>query len=126
DPGAPGLPCADLMAAFLRRLGVRQTDLIVENSSRTTYENAVESAKLLAGRRITNIVLVTEAVHMYRAERCFRKQGLGVTPAGCRYRKVGFSLTLYSFLPDLRGLNDCQEAGHEWLGVAWYWLRGRL
>jgi uncharacterized SAM-binding protein YcdF (DUF218 family) len=125
-PDAPGPACADLMAAFLRRQGVRAGDLIVENASRDTAANAAESAQLLARHHLRKPVLVTEAVHLFRAVRCFQKQGVDVVPAGCRYRKGTFRLDLYTFLPSLNGLNDCQEAAHEWLGLAWYWLHGRL
>jgi uncharacterized SAM-binding protein YcdF (DUF218 family) len=125
DPTVPGPACADLMAAFLIQLGARAEDVIVENRSRTTYENAVESRKLLEERQVRQIVLVTEAVHLHRALLCFRKEGLEVMPSGCHYQKTEFKPSLYDFLPALSGLSDCETAAHEWLGLAWYGLRGR-
>lgn len=118
-------PCAPLMRDFLLKLGVAATDILVEDRSRTTWENAVESSKLLEQRGIRKIVLVTDAAHLLRAERCFRKQGMEVVPWGCRYRTKGFSLGLKSFLPSPKGSAGLVDAAHEWLGLAWYWLRGR-
>ncbi|HEY7314566.1 MAG TPA: YdcF family protein [Gemmataceae bacterium] len=118
--------CAPLMRDFLARLGVPTDDVIVEDRSRTTWENAVESNKLLEQRGIRKVVLVTDAAHMFRAAGCFRKQGLEVVCCGCRYRATGFSLELRHFLPNPGGACGIQYAWHEWLGIGYYWLRGRL
>src|SRR5262249_37927778 len=59
------------------------------SSSRTTYENAVESARLLNDRDMPRVVLVTDAAHLRRAVACFRKQGLDVIPCGSHYRALG-------------------------------------
>src|SRR5262249_42087199 len=67
NPEVPGPAFAEVMRGFLLQLGVPAADIIVEDTSRTTYENAVESCKLLAQRNITKIVLVTDALHMNRA-----------------------------------------------------------
>jgi uncharacterized SAM-binding protein YcdF (DUF218 family) len=125
-PDSPGPPCADVMYVFLLRQGVKATDLIVENTSRTTHENAVESCKLLQQRHIRNIVLVTEATHLPRAIRCFRKQGVEVVASGCHYRAQGFEASVQAFLPGVEALGGCGNVTHEWLGLAWYWLRGRI
>jgi uncharacterized SAM-binding protein YcdF (DUF218 family) len=126
DPTVPGPACAELMAELLVRLGVSAGDVLVESASRTTYENAVESRKVLEGRQVSRVVLVTEASHLRRAVLCFRKQGLEVVPAGGYYRKTEFGWSLQAFLPTVSALSDCETAAHEWVGLAWYWLRGRV
>jgi uncharacterized SAM-binding protein YcdF (DUF218 family) len=124
DPTSPGPACADLMGALLREMGVAEADLLVENHSRTTYENAAESAALLRERGVTRVALVTDAGHLPRAVACFRKQGLDVVPVGCQYRATEWRTEVGSFLPG-GGLGACQEAAHEWLGLLWYRIRGR-
>ena len=57
----------------------------VEKDSRTTYENAIYSRKILAKEGITNIILVTHAMHMPRAIEVFEKAGFTVTPAPMSY-----------------------------------------
>jgi uncharacterized SAM-binding protein YcdF (DUF218 family) len=126
DPDTPGPSCADLMAELLVQQGVRPSDVTVEPNSRTTYENAVESRKLLEQRGVSRIVLVTEAIHLHRAVLCFRKQGFEVVPSGCHYRATEFKPSLYYFLPDVGGIGGCEVAGHEWVGLAWYWFAGRI
>jgi uncharacterized SAM-binding protein YcdF (DUF218 family) len=126
DAEAQRAPCAPLMRDFLVQLGVSASDVIVEDRSRTTWENAVESQKLLDPRGIHRVVLITDAAHLFRAVRCFRKQGLDVVPCGCRYRATSWSGRLVNFLPSPGGAGGLQAAWHEWLGTAWYWLQGRI
>jgi uncharacterized SAM-binding protein YcdF (DUF218 family) len=126
DPDVPGPPFVELMAELLLQLGVRPSDLLVESTSRTTYENAVESRKVLQKRSVNRIVLVTDATHLPRAVRCFRKQGFEVTPSGCHYQATELKPSVYFFLPAEAGIRGNQEAAHEWIGLAWYWLAGRI
>jgi uncharacterized SAM-binding protein YcdF (DUF218 family) len=118
--------CAPLMRDFLVQLGVPASNVIVEDLSSTTWENAVQSHKLLEKRGITRVVLVTDAMHLFRAVRCYRKQGIEVVPCGCRYQATEFEADLAHFLPSAAGASGMQDAWHEWLGSAWYWLRGRI
>jgi len=124
DPATPGPSLAQAMGNFLQGQGVAATDLIVEDRSRTTYENAVESCRLLNDRGIHKIVLVTDAAHLGRAASCFRKQGVDVVPCGCRYRALRIDWSVRAFLPDPSVARGFQDAFHEWLGTAWYRLRG--
>lgn len=98
----------------------------LETQSRTTYENAVESKRLLEQRGIGKVVLVTEAIHLPRGVGCFRRQGFEVVPAACQYRATRFELAPSRFLPNANAALNFQEVWHEWLGLAWYWLRGRI
>jgi uncharacterized SAM-binding protein YcdF (DUF218 family) len=126
DPDTPGPPVARVMADFLIQMGVKESDLVIEDTSRTTYENAVECAKLLQEGRIDRAVLVTDAVDMYRAERCFRKQGVDLIPSPCHYRATSYQFTLLGLLPNPEAARNCYRVWHEWLGTVWYWWHGRI
>jgi uncharacterized SAM-binding protein YcdF (DUF218 family) len=126
DPDAPGPAFAEVMRDFLLQHDVRASDLLVEKTSRDTYENAVESHKLLEQHNVGKIVLVTDAMHMNRALGCFRKQGLEVVPAPCHFQAGHLEGSLRDYLPDPDAVAACQEALHEWLGTGWYWLWGRM
>jgi uncharacterized SAM-binding protein YcdF (DUF218 family) len=126
DPQDPGPSYAAVMGGFLEQLGVKKADLVREEGSRTTYENAVECAKLLKDRGIERVVLVVDAVDMFRAAGCLRKQGVEVVPAPCHYRATRFRLSVHTFLPNPGAAANIQRVWHEWLGVAWYWTTGRL
>jgi uncharacterized SAM-binding protein YcdF (DUF218 family) len=117
---------ATVMRDFLIQLGVNANDVLVEDLSRTTYENAVNCRRLLDEQHVHKVLLITDGVHMRRALACFRKQGIDAIPAGCNYRATRFVGSISSFLPDPEAAEWTGRASHEWLGLAWYWLRGRI
>jgi uncharacterized SAM-binding protein YcdF (DUF218 family) len=119
-------PLAHLMRDQLIELGVPPEQIIVEDRSTSTYENAVESGKLLAERQMKRIVLVTDALHMPRASSCFTAQGLEVIPAPCRMQDSTFKLSLENILPSAYAASTMQSVTHELLGLAWYKLKGRI
>ena len=101
--------------------------ILLEDRSGTTYENAVESAKILRERGIEKVLLVTDGASLPRAAMCFQGQGIDVIPSGCRYRTLGgFRYSVVDFLPSVDAANDVSEAWHEWLGLIWYWFRGKI
>jgi uncharacterized SAM-binding protein YcdF (DUF218 family) len=124
--GEPGPALAVVMRDFLLTQGVRAEDVILEDVSRTTYENAVECARILREKGVHRVVLVTDAAHMRRAGGCFRKQSVDVVDCSCRYRATRRSLGLTDFLPEGSAVAGTEEAAHEWLGLAWYWLTDKL
>jgi uncharacterized SAM-binding protein YcdF (DUF218 family) len=125
-PGPSTPPLAHLMRGFLRDQGLSDADLIAEDRSRTTHENAVECRKLLDERGIDKVVLVTDAAHMFRALRSFRKQGIAVVPSACHHLATEFEWTVGDFLPSASAVQNHQRTLHEWIGFAWYWVRGYL
>jgi uncharacterized SAM-binding protein YcdF (DUF218 family) len=126
DPTVSTTALGLLMRDFLSSQGVPPDDILVEDRSRTTYENAVESAKLLASRGMRKVVLVTEAAHMPRAVACFRRQGIDVIPAACNYRSSQFDWSLFDFLPSPQAALDWDGVLHEWLGLIWYRFHDRI
>ncbi len=126
DPENEGATPADAMGELLRKLGVSDRDIVLETTSRNTFENAVESGKILHDRGIKRIVLVTDARHMVRGAACFRKQGFDVVPSGCDYRATTWRTSVSVFLPDGSGLVALQDVAHEWAGLVWYRLLGRI
>jgi uncharacterized SAM-binding protein YcdF (DUF218 family) len=125
-PTDAGPPLAEVMRDFLLTQGVRPDDLMVESSSHTTYENAADSVRLLNDQDIHRVVLVTDAAHLRRAVACFRKQGLDVVPCGCHYRALGRNGGPTDYLPDPSAAAGVEDAAHEWLGLTFYWLTGRI
>ena len=121
-PGLPGTPVdATAMARALEDdfgIGVR----FVEDRSRNTAENAVNSAKILIDNGISRIVLVTHAVHMARAVRAFESRGLEVVPAPTVLRAAA-PAGLGSWLPSASALSRSAAALHEHVGLLWYRLR---
>jgi uncharacterized SAM-binding protein YcdF (DUF218 family) len=117
------VPYSLTMAKQLQRDGVPEAAIWREERSRSTHENAVNGAALLRQKGIRRIVLVTDAYHMLRAEKCFRKEGLQVVAAPCGYRtEEGFHFDRLA--PGWQPIEWNEDTAHESLGLLWYWIRG--
>ncbi len=81
DPMRRGVSEAKVMAFELEQQGVAQEDMILEEESKNTYENAMLSAKLLKQKNIHSAVLVTSGYHLRRAQMLFENFGLHTIPA---------------------------------------------
>lgn len=123
DPNGDGFCEAEAMAAVAYALGVPRQDVRVECASVDTLQNARETAKTLGGKRI---VLVTSAYHMKRASSVFRLQGFAVIPAPAGFAGDDEPVSVYTLIPRARNLLVADAALHEYLGYAWYGLRGGL
>jgi uncharacterized SAM-binding protein YcdF (DUF218 family) len=126
DPDRKEIGCAPVMRELLIKLGVKPGDLIVEDGSYSTFENAQACKKILEEKSFGTVILVTDATHLPRAVRCFEAQGIQVIPSGCMYRSSRVSGDPWEFFPGLDAAKWVQRAIHEWQGFAWYWLRGRI
>lgn len=93
-----------------------------DDKSRTTYENAVLTARLLKADKVTTIVLVTQAWHMRRALWSFERAGLHAIPypAPSTYDEND---RLADYLPNIGALERSYHALHEAIGLAYYRLR---
>ena len=113
------------MAHAIRQQGVPETALILENSSRTTYENAAMTEDQLKARGIGKILLVTSALHMPRAMAAFAKQGVVAIAAPAPPQIVpptDGSLSLW--VPDQRTFDASRSIIKEYAGLFVYRLRG--
>lgn len=116
---------ADVMNRLLVAEGIPADVVWRERTSRSTYENASNSAQLLRSRGISRIVLVTEGFHMLRAQEAFERQGLQVVPSPCAFRMYEFRWSPSQLLPDAMSIVSNDDALHEWIGLAWYRLSGK-
>ena len=94
----------------------------VEEESETTYENALFSARILKAAQVQRILLVTDALHMARAERVFARSGLQVIPAPTMFYGAG-PLAPMDFVPSASAIQKSYYASYELAGLAWYRLR---
>jgi uncharacterized SAM-binding protein YcdF (DUF218 family) len=120
---------APAMKRWAERLGVSPDAIVVEEQSRTTYENAIETKRLLGS---ASILLVTSASHLPRATALFTKQGFRVTPVPCDFviqNRPGDNfrdLDPFDFLPNDHAIEQTTSAVTELAGMALYWLSGKL
>lgn len=94
----------------------------LEQTSDNTAQNAQLSAKLLQQDGVRKVLLVTDAMHMPRAQLVFAQTGLEVVPAPTTFFSRG-GWSIKAFVPNGENLALSHYALHEWIGMAWYRIR---
>ncbi|BAN27712.1 putative uncharacterized protein (plasmid) [Caballeronia insecticola] len=112
---------ADLYGGLLLDAGVKRSDLILENKSLNTYENARNTEKILRSRQYDTSVLITSSLHMRRALLTFDAFDLHPQPA------VAFIRNPKSWwVPHPEGWIDSNSALRELIGIVrfyvWRWI----
>jgi len=116
---------SEAMRDYLLANKIPMTDIIIENTSRNTMENAMNSAEILKEKYIEgSFLLITSANHMRRAQLCFKKANLETTafPTDCTtsYRSTGYEYILF---PRAEALERWQDLIHEWIGYIVYKMK---
>jgi uncharacterized SAM-binding protein YcdF (DUF218 family) len=116
---------AALLQTFALQHGLTADQVLVEATSRNTYENAVYTARLLQAHHVRQTVLITSAVHMRRAVAAFHKQGIFPDIYPVDYQATD-TITPFSFLPSVHSLVKTTEAVRELVGLIMYRLQGYI
>ncbi len=117
-------PEAETMRQVAIIMGVKEENIVLDRRSRDTREQAINIKSLT---RESGFILVTSAMHMPRSMALFEHQGLTPIPAPThhRARKQVLSGPAY-FLPNANALLKSEQITHEYIGMAWAWLRGKI
>ncbi len=95
--------------------------LLLEEKSKTTFENAMFAKKLLNDKSFEKFLLVTHAYHMPRAMWSFEDVGLSPIPAPTVFYKHSASVPeIYQYIPNSGALKQSRNALHEYIGQFWY------
>ena len=106
---------------FLIQNKIDSNDIIIENQSRNTKENAINSAKLLDKKN--EYILITSAIHMKRSILCFENEGLKIIPFSVDNSMSYSSNKIeYILLPRSRVLENWEDLIHEIIGYYVYIL----
>lgn len=115
---------AELMKKMALLLGVKKEDIILEDSSKNTYEEA-KIIKDMVGKE--KFILVTSAVHMPRSMALFKKFGMEPIPAPTNYLgKESSKMPPQGFFPSSDNIKMVEVAFYEYLGLIKEKLAGRL
>ena len=105
--------------------GINADDILLEDRSLNTYENALYAKPILEATGENKFLLITSAAHIRRAVACFEKQGIEVQPFAVM-NSVGnrrFELD-YLFVPHVANFHKWHSLIHEWIGFLTYKVRG--
>ncbi|MHB8232050.1 MAG: YdcF family protein [bacterium] len=109
---------------ILLKMGVIRSNIIIDDKSNDTEQNASDTATICKKRKFSRIILVTSAYHMARAVFLFRRTGtaagLKIIPYPVDFKENNH-YNFYSFLPNLGNLVISAEAVHEYLGYVFYY-----
>ncbi len=106
--------------SVLAALGVPEEDIILEEESRNTLENAILTKKILDKMEVSSITLITSATHMFRAKNAFTSTGLQVATSPTGYLTDNSSYKVQDFIPSSRNLDHFLRALWEYVGIAVY------
>ena len=119
---------AELLKRFLIMTGMPDTDILIEEKSVNTRENALFTKEFLKKNGIAidqEFVLITSAFHMHRSKKCFDKVGLKTIPFPVDYYSHDLKYDLPELLyPRPEALVNWQVLIKEWIGLVVYRLVG--
>lgn len=95
----------------------------IDNAAETTRGNAQMAARDLLPLGITQVVLVTTAIHMPRSKQAFEAAGFTVIPAATDYTAQR-PFTFEQLVPSIGALRVSHYALREWVSRGWYRLLG--
>lgn len=132
---SPSTP-ADDMATLMEMIGIPRDQLLIQDASLNTQQDAEYSCAMIKERGYDKVILVTSAFHMPRSVALFEAQGCTVIPA-----PVDFSITTDSWealthptieefiidlLPSYTHLSSFTKTMKEYIGMLYYHFSGVL
>jgi uncharacterized SAM-binding protein YcdF (DUF218 family) len=116
---------ADVLAPFLQAHGVPADRIILERRANTTHRQAIEVAVIAKAHGFKTLVVVTSPAHLRRAVPAFVAQGIdavGSPAAFASERRIEVS----RWIPSPWVCQLSHDAIYEYVGWAYYWVRGWL
>ena len=117
---------SDKVRPFWRDAIVDHGQVLYEEASRNSHENAIFTRDLVNPKPGEKWLLVTSAAHMPRSMGLFRKSGFDVIPYPVAFKSTGKSGQWY--VPRTAGaaLGNIESAVHEYVGLWVYYQTGRI
>ena len=115
---------APMLKELAMQLGVPNEQIVAEDKSRNTRENALEAQVILSQAGARRPILVTSAYHMPRAMKCFRKIGLDPIPYPTDFKSKVERFGLPDLIPSTNNLDNTNRAIREYVGAIMYRIKG--
>ncbi len=117
---------AEAGARFFLDFGIARERLVLEDQSRNTEENAVNAKAVAQPKAGETWLLVTSAFHMPRSVGLFRRARFDVVPWPADYLAAGNEGVGLKLAQAAENLAITNIVLREWLGLAGYYLTGRI
>jgi len=121
---APNVEESEMLKRLYLLCNIDSADILIENKSLNTYENALYSKPILETTGEEKFLLITSASHMRRAVACFEKQGVKVVayPVMKIVDERRYEID-YLLVPRITNFRKWSLLIHEWIGFASYKVR---
>jgi uncharacterized SAM-binding protein YcdF (DUF218 family) len=118
---------ADFLKAQLLKSGIPENDILIDRDSRSTFENAVCSKKIIDSMQLNGpFVLITSAYHMPRALKVFKKAAIDVIAYPCNFIEIDYPFSVENYLfPKPALLTDWRIIIKEIIGTKIYEITGK-
>ncbi len=122
------IPEAEYLKQFLIQCEVKEADILYENKSRNTRENALYSLELINKNfdKDSKFILVTSGWHMRRSVACFEKVGMHVLPFSVEPQSYENNFSFNNFIPNPWSPARWYTLMHEVFGYITYKMAGYL
>jgi len=118
---------AEYTAKILSEWGIPRHDMILEEESGNTYENALYTKQLLKSEEADSVLLVTSSLHMPRARALFCAAGvntLGVTAN--HWNTMANPISKSNWFPQAVSFRSSSRVIREYMGIVVYGLTKNL
>ena len=108
-------------------MDIPEKDILIENKSKNTYENAKFSAQVIKEHELSPpFLLISSAEHLPRAKKCFDKQKVKTDLFSANLdTEIPLSVSDY-FMPNAKTLRDWEKLMHEIVGTLGYRIAGYI
>jgi uncharacterized SAM-binding protein YcdF (DUF218 family) len=122
------IPESVYVKQYLIEMGINPGRIWIDSASKNTYENAIESGKILKNHNWSQpVYLITSALHMRRAFKTFQKADIQVVAYPVHFvSKPERGYTLADWLiPSTEALLNFDAIVKEWVGYSVYRINGK-
>ena len=120
-PWNKGVPEGDYLAEFLQSQGIDPNRILLTEIVQNTNDEAKAISTMLP--KTSEVILITSAFHMPRAEKVFQNQNLKIIPYAVDFRSSAKDIDVLDFLPQANAFKDSSFYFREIIGRLYYSLR---
>ena len=114
----------EVLTDYAAEYGIPYDHIFVSSLVANTADEAVAVRKMSLGNQI---ILVTSAFHMQRAQRLFEKEGLEVVPYPVDFKSLSTdSITFMDYLPNGQSLAKTEIGIRELIGRLYYYIKSLI
>ncbi len=121
---------AKLAKEYAVSMNIPENMFWIDTASGNTHESGINVKRILdnkfPGIDKHKIILVTSALHMLRSVNVMKKNGIHVIPSPADFPMGSLSFGPASLLPSVTYFSISTLSIHEWMGISYYWLLGRI